>query len=86
MKIKSNNYFNCISIPFEHYFQWLERMADKGDNSLRYRIVVFIFFRIPFFLPIIFLLVRDHIEYRGWENIYKQQIKNYYLRQKAKKI
>jgi len=86
MKIKSNNYFNCISIPFEHYFQWLERMADKGDNSLRYRIVVFIFFRIPFFLPIIFLLVRDHIEYRGWENIYKKQIKNYYLRQKAKKI
>ncbi len=86
MKIKSNNYFSCISIPFEHYFQWLERMADKGDNSLPYRIVVFIFFCIPFFPAIIFLLLRDHIQYRGWENIYKKQIKNYHLRQKAKKI
>ena len=69
-----------------HYFQWLERMADKGDNSLLYRIVVFIFFCIPFFPAIIFLLLRDHIQYRGWENIYKKQIKNYHLRQKAKKI
>lgn len=69
-----------------HYFQWLERMADKGENSLLYRIVVFNFFCIPFFWVIIFLLIRDNIAYKGWENIYKKQIKNYHLRQEAKKI